>query len=396
MQLDLPTLMIAGAFVAACSAVLLLFAWSQYRETSAALWWAGADTATASAVVMLIVSFAVDHRPLFLMALTLLQVASAMVWAGARAFDHHRINVLLFLGGMLPWPVAALMPGFVETVWSPALHAGVTLFYYGSAALSIKRGNGERLQARTPLSALLILHAGTLLLMVPSFLNGSLAANEPPPLGSLFGIIHFESLVFSIGTALFLVALMKERSEGRYASASLTDPLTGLLNRRGFLKEADRLLQRSRSDSKPTAVVVLDLDRFKAINDDFGHELGDRVLQVFADSCRSVLRQNDVIGRIGGEEFAIVLADFGVDAGWAMAERVRKAFAHAAAAVDAIPVGATLSGGVSAGIGVVELQELLKQADSSLYRAKSRGRNRVERYEVAADVDAAEKIVHIA
>src|SRR5262245_54528601 len=95
----------------------------------------------------------------------------------------------------------------------------------------------------------------------------------------------------------------------RYRRASLTDPLTGVANRRGFFEAGERLLKRARFAQQPTAAIMFDLDRFKVINYRFGHQTGDEVLAAFCRLATSHLRPNDLFGRIGGEEFAGILPD---------------------------------------------------------------------------------------
>jgi diguanylate cyclase (GGDEF)-like protein len=129
----------------------------------------------------------------------------------------------------------------------------------------------------------------------------------------------------------------------------------------------------------PLSVAVFDLDHFKSINDRFGHAIGDRVLQVFAETARANLRSTDIIGRLGGEEFAAVLYDVSREKAVALAERIRSTFAEVAGEVDGRPVAATVSIGlVVNGEKQLDVGELLGQADQALYYAKERGRNRVE------------------
>ena len=254
----------------------------------------------------------------------------------------------------------------------------IIVLYYLAGALSLQRGNGDAQRARLPLVVLLSVHAMTLMIAIPATLTLNFVPNAPPPVMSWFGVIHFEAVVFAIGTAIFLVAMMKERSEGRHISASWTDMLTGMLNRRGFLRQAERMLDRCRHDATPVAVIIFDLDRFKSINDRFGHAVGDSALQIYAEVCRKVLRPGDAIGRMGGEEFAAILPGTGVEAAFAMAERVRKAFAQAAAFVEGLPIKATVCAGVAGDDGSADIHGLLQRADIGLYRAKENGRNRTE------------------
>jgi diguanylate cyclase (GGDEF)-like protein len=192
-------------------------------------------------------------------------------------------------------------------------------------------------------------------------------------------VLSFEALLFTISIAFILLAMAKERTELRHRTAAMIDPLTGMANRRSFLQDASALAKRYAGDPRPTAVLAIDLDQFKSINDRFGHAVGDRVLEVFANGARQVVRSSDLIGRLGGEEFAAMFYDVSRDKAVAMAERIRSTFANSAMAVEGRPVHATLSIGIVHCEGaVLDLQHLLAQADQALYFAKENGRNRVE------------------
>jgi diguanylate cyclase (GGDEF)-like protein len=185
--------------------------------------------------------------------------------------------------------------------------------------------------------------------------------------------------LFTIAIAFIMLAMAKERTELRHKTAALVDPLTGIANRRAFLEEACALGQRQGAQPRPIAVLLADLDSFKSINDRFGHAIGDHVLQLFADVACARLGPRDLIGRLGGEEFAVVLYDAGRDKGFAVAERIRVSFEAAAADVKGFAVGGTVSMGlVTAENGLIDLPALLARADAALYCAKERGRNRVE------------------
>ena len=192
-------------------------------------------------------------------------------------------------------------------------------------------------------------------------------------------VLSFEALLFTISVAFILLAMAKERTELRHRNAAMLDPLTGIANRRSFLQDATQLAKRHSADPKPTAVLLIDLDHFKSINDRFGHALGDRVLEIFTQAARQSVRATDLLGRLGGEEFAAVLIDTSRDKAAAVAERIRAAFAQAAKEVDGRPVGATLSIGVAyCEEAALDVPEMLAQSDQALYFAKEHGRNRVE------------------
>jgi diguanylate cyclase (GGDEF)-like protein len=204
------------------------------------------------------------------------------------------------------------------------------------------------------------------------------------PTNQVFGsvwltVLSFEALLFTISIAFIMLAMAKERTELRHKTASLIDPLTGIANRRSFLQDAGALAKRHLSHPKPAAVLLIDLDHFKSINDRFGHAMGDRVLEVFADTARDHVRPGDLLGRLGGEEFAVVLYDAAAEQALAVAEQMRGAFEQSTKDVEGRPINATLSVGfVYSESPVLDVPQLLAQADQALYFAKERGRNRIE------------------
>jgi diguanylate cyclase (GGDEF)-like protein len=138
--------------------------------------------------------------------------------------------------------------------------------------------------------------------------------------------------------------------------------------------------------------MLLDLDNFKSINDRYGHSIGDRVLEVFAEVASSCLRHIDLFGRLGGEEFAALLHDTSRERALAVAEQIRGSFAAATREVDGRPVNGTVSIGiVIAYDAVLDLSALLAQADHALYRAKDAGRNRIEIASIELILDRARR-----
>jgi len=189
----------------------------------------------------------------------------------------------------------------------------------------------------------------------------------------------FEGAFVCICAAYLFGGLAKDRIAARYRRASLTDSLTGVANRRGFFERGERLLMRARFAREPTAIIIFDLDRFKSINDWYGHLAGDEVLTSFCRLATSHLRPNDLFGRIGGEEFVSLLPDTGEDDAIWMAERVRRAFEASSHPIGQRAIRSTVSVGVAiSDEEYSDLSALLAAADRALYRAKALGRNRVE------------------
>jgi diguanylate cyclase (GGDEF)-like protein len=190
-------------------------------------------------------------------------------------------------------------------------------------------------------------------------------------------VFAIEVVLYVVGAAFIVLVLAKDRTVSRYKTAAATDPLTGLLNRRGFFEAAAVMMKANTSRHEPVSVLVFDLDHFKSINDLFGHKMGDAMLDLFAAAARKTMRADDVIGRIGGEEFVAVISGKLADACIA-AERVRLAFERGAAAAESPRIPATVSVGVACGEPTAAIDALIARADAALYRAKDNGRNRVE------------------
>src|SRR5262245_57295889 len=140
--------------------------------------------------------------------------------------------------------------------------------------------------------------------------------------------------------------MAKERTELRHRTAAMVDPLTGVANRRSFLQDASLIAKRHIGNPRPTAVLLIDLDHFKSINDRFGHAVGDSVLAIFAQAARKSMRGSDLIGRMGGEEFAAILLETSRDKASEVAERIRTSFARMAQEVEGHRVDATVSIGL--------------------------------------------------
>ncbi|TGD95627.1 GGDEF domain-containing protein [Methylobacterium nonmethylotrophicum] len=167
------------------------------------------------------------------------------------------------------------------------------------------------------------------------------------------------------------------RLEAELRRLADTDPLTGALARRRFLEVCARDWPR-RSD-RPACLLMLDIDRFKLVNDSHGHAAGDAALVAFVAACRRALRPLDAVGRLGGEEFAVLLVETGPEDGAMIAERIRAAVAGSPVGTEAGPIGITVSIGLAAAEPEESLEAAMRRADAALYAAKRGGRNRVHR-----------------
>lgn len=180
--------------------------------------------------------------------------------------------------------------------------------------------------------------------------------------------------------------ILRDISDRREAAEALRqsvscDHLTGLLNRRAFFEAAELELQRWSRMPRPLSVVMIDADHFKRVNDNHGHAAGDVVLRHLAAGMQATFRAMDVVARLGGEEFVVLLSGTPVDGAELVARRLCAVIAAASIDVDGTTIAYTVSAGVaSMEAGIEGVDALIKRADAALYAAKANGRNRVERW----------------
>jgi diguanylate cyclase (GGDEF)-like protein len=367
---------IAGGIVAFSCSLFLLFNWWQDRQNAALFWWGLADYGVGTGVTLLAFNpLLPDYASAFIAPL-IFQACASLTWTAAHIFNR---------GSIKPRPVIALT-GFgifvfiAVNAYSPTLATAFSIslkgLLFAAAAVEFWLSREERLRGRWLMIGLLLLYSFTIFALL-THMSSKIVALPQSPLG-WFASVHFVALLFEVASATCLFSMVKERSEAKHKTAALTDPLTGIANRRAFMAFAERAFGRGGRDKNPISLLIFDLDHFKTINDTFGHASGDRALQVFADVLSRVLRPSDFAGRIGGEEFAVVLPGCGIEAAFAIANRVRTAFQGDAYFLDGQHIAATVSVGVaSTSDQARSLHEIIVSADAALYEAKSLGRNRV-------------------
>jgi diguanylate cyclase (GGDEF)-like protein len=377
MTLDVSTLTFAGGVVTFASGLFLLINWWQERTAWAALWWAAASCGTGVGITVLALHGVLPAYASNIVGPLILDVCAALVWVAARIFNRGSIKpypVLIAVGGWIATVIFASACGYQQL--AAELGKGISGCLYAAAATEFWLARGEELRGRWPMVSLLGVEAIALFLVAIEFSFPTFSL-PLPPIG-WFGIIHFVGLIYAGGSAIFLVMMLKGRSEAKHRAAALIDSLTGLANRRAFMERAQRLFDRSSSDETPFSLLGFDLDRFKGINDTFGHPIGDHVLRIFSDVLSRALRPADFAGRIGGEEFAAALPGCSIQAASAIGERVRVSFQDDARFMNGHRVGATVSVGVATAAGqACSLADIIAGADGALYRAKDLGRNRV-------------------
>ena len=197
---------------------------------------------------------------------------------------------------------------------------------------------------------------------------------------SFWSLLNARTLV-SAGEQLVMITLTdlteQKRVEDQLRAIATTDTLTGTHTRRHFFDLAEVECGRSSRHLRPISVALIDLDHFKLVNDRFGHRVGDDALRLVADTVRGKLRRHDLLGRYGGEEFALLLPETSLDGARLVVDRIRQAVAALAFTHHGDPVPLTISAGVVFRLPDEPLATALERADAALYLAKDQGRNRV-------------------
>ncbi|MCC6077082.1 GGDEF domain-containing protein [Pseudomonas sp. GCM10022188] len=381
MTLHLPTLLLLDISVLILLGLLLLYVWSRSGGEAvlgflaATLLLAALGTAVLSLRSWGWVGLAVVLGNL------LLKLAGGVGWTVMRVFAGRRPCWPGVVAGALLWGGLCLWPPFMVSL--PLRVTIGTLLVVAYACL----GAWELWRARDRLEVA-ILPTVALLLMHALFCIGLLLADGGPALEWIWneqtsGFMTWrllEALLFAIGLAFVTLAMVHERAALRYRAVANRDPLTDIGNRRAFMEGAQARLAACAVAGRPAALLLCDLDHFKRLNDSHGHAMGDAALVAFGRVLVRSVRQHDVCGRIGGEEFACLLAEADAAVAAQVAERVRRECSELALQA-AEPVSVSVSIGLAASEQAgYDLAVLLAQADRALYRAKAGGRDRVELY----------------
>jgi diguanylate cyclase (GGDEF)-like protein len=377
MPLDVPTLFTVAVCITALLGLFLLLLWMQDRSIKGLGWWGAAYLIGAAAVALWLLDAIWPGLFPHEIASALLFMACGMIWSGARAFHGRRVMSLALSAGALIWLVAFRFPLVAE--WEGArtvLSSLIITTYAVLTAVELRLDRRAPRASRVHMIAVPVLHGA--MFLSPMVLSGLLSNGAADLDRAWFALFALLTLLYVVGTAFIVVVMAKEHSLVLHKTAALTDPLTGLFNRRGFLEAAQKLAEKQRRKAAPVTVLMFDLDHFKSINDRFGHALGDDTLRVFVRTVSTNMRSGDIVGRLGGEEFAAILPG-GIAPAAIVAERVRLAFQAAGLEISGHAVGATVSIGAASSIaGAGSIKALLANADAALYRAKAAGRNRIE------------------
>jgi diguanylate cyclase (GGDEF)-like protein len=379
MQLDLRTLFIVLMILYACLGFVCLFLPYRTPGSHAVTNWGYGLLALAAGTGALALRGAVPDFISIDLANALILLAFQFVLRSVRQGREAESSVfgwgVIGAAVLLLWYFTYLLPDTRARIVVSSAAMALLVVQPVAALIAAVPREGRRARIFT---AVCLLGVGvvTLARAVWTIKWGSTADMLAPDLFQFASILLFA--VFTVLATLGVVWIEIEQLRADLARLAMIDPLTAILNRRAFMLEYERELSRCVREKTGLALAIVDLDHFKDVNDTYGHLVGDQVLRRVADTLRSSLRGHDVIGRYGGEEFALLMPGADISAAMAGTERARVAVSERPIQAGTLSITVTVSAGVAAyGETGSDWESLLRSADTALYEAKRRGRNRV-------------------
>jgi diguanylate cyclase (GGDEF)-like protein len=378
MAIDNFTLVIASGTVVCVLSILFLYMWRQDRRAPWFGWFALSYGCAACAVTSFASRGNLPSTAGLGLGTAFLLLCFGCLWTGCRVFEGRKVIWWPLLVVPALWLCSFALPSFTEQLAIRVTVAStLSAVFFLLAAGEMWQGRKEVLASRGAMTGFLL--SGGVFFAFRIAVVGLL----PFPIGGLhihpvaLAVFNFFIFVHALFLTVLMISLTKERREGEQRLLAESDVLTGLPNRRAFIAEAERLLRKQKYNHAPLALLILDLDHFKSINDRFGHDAGDRVLMEFGAVLAATLRVDDYRFRMGGEEFCCLLPGLTMREAQAVAERICAAFQSSTVEV----LGGMVRGTVSIGISSTDicgyvLDDLLNEADAATYEAKASGRNR--------------------
>ena len=375
MSFDTSTLYLFATMVAGMLGAMLVF-FGKQENIAALKWWGTAYLLGAASVAIWTIGGSKLGDTLLLALNAVGFAACGMVWNASRVFHGRKPNLPGLVFGAIVWIGVAVALPSLSTAMRLTVGAAIVAVYAALTASELWNERRRTMQKRWPTIVVPVMHG--CVLMLPILLGGLLRPHDETFASSIWvTAFSIELILYAIGTVFVIFMLVSDRAVTVHKTAASVDPLSGMLNRRGFSEACMRVIEREAAAGRPVTVMIFDIDHFKSINDRFGHPAGDEILKLFSTVVISNLRISDLSGRIGGEEFAALLP-CALEEGVIVAERVREAFEASGIVCEQGPVDTTVSIGVAGGPAGTELEVLLASADTALYQAKRGGRNRVE------------------
>jgi diguanylate cyclase (GGDEF)-like protein len=382
MNLDVYTILVLLGTVCFLVGIGTLIAWSIERSGAGLLLWSISFFVRVPAFPLLILRGDIPDRLSIDLAGAFLFAGLGLSWIGARAFDRRQMRPFVAALPMLVWLAVCQVPEIYGDISARLfVHSSLMTLCTGAIAFEFWRGTRPVQRLRRSLALVFLVNSAVHLVRGGKSLYGGLSEDVLLGGNGLALSLFIPLVLVLLGMVVWLAVFWGEYVT-RLKHDAEHDPLTNVLNRRTFTDRAEQQIGGRRAADTGLCLLLFDLDHFKAVNDTYGHQAGDDVLQQFCRLVEGELRWGDLLARLGGEEFAAVLPGAGPDEALGIAERVKARLGDAGFEVAGTHIEVTVS------IGIAELSEttgsladLMKQADAALYMAKRAGRNRAYQYQ---------------
>lgn len=384
MYLDIFTLFLLLGTLCFLIGTAFLCVWMSARQQSGMLWWGVSFLVRVPAFPLWIARGEIHDRLSIDLANGFILLGLGLGWAGTRRFAGRPVVLAVVVAPVLIWLVACQIPAvYVETGNRLFVISALTAIYSPAIAFEFWRSASDGHFLRKALASLFLIngmvHVG----------RGLYALNSPMHYNILQAdywlamSLYFPLVILVVG-ALIGLSLHRERMVRALRHDAEFDSLTNVLNRKALFLRADGEIAAARKSGNNVALLLFDLDHFKMINDSYGHQAGDAVLERFSELVQTRLRKTDLFGRIGGEEFVAVLPNVDGEDARRIADMLRMAVDELTVGYSGEEISVSVSIGVADATGkTAALDSLMKMADQALYGAKRRGRNQVQSYDVA-------------
>lgn len=377
MQVDVPTLLSYTTVLIALFGGVFTYVWSREKRDAPLIWF-------ALPFLMALVGTAITVNPALKagevglrLGVFFLLLAYGFAWQAVRALYHRKRLALAVLLPCLLWlGLSTALQDWNPPVITTGFRLVLIAAFNGLAAYEFARSQDEDLPSRRIVFWVFCIFAILNLVRIPIMTVAPMPIGTAPTQVWAVILYNLASVVFLLLVTTFMITLARERLAAHNYGLALLDAMTGIYNRRAYFDDINSYAAGPEGMTPPFALIVFDIDKFKAINDRFGHHTGDQVIILAAQAAVATLRKHDKVFRIGGEEFVCLLPGTSLRDAHHVAERIRTVFQKIAVTVDGQPIGATISLGVAASGGDVAPEQLFIAADAALYEAKNSGRNR--------------------
>lgn len=381
-QLDILTIIALLALGYFVIAGLLYLNKHQYSDGQAVTLWTYAQLAKGVGAAGVLVAVAIDSTAVRIFLNLFLFIGFALEFAAYRLYAGrlpiYRLPLLILLGGSLVFIAGYLVPeSFRGNWWAATAAVNFALFTLCSATTLWRWRQQHNITSNFVNVIIVTYYLHFIICILRAWYAVLIDGHNfvTPVLTNQLMLIW--NYIIMLLNGLGFVLLLKERADEQLLQLTIRDPLTGIYNRRYFDQQIRVEFSRAQRNQEPLALAFIDVDHFKELNDQFGHQSGDQALKKFAQFIQRRIRTSDIWVRLGGDEFAILMPASTASQAQQKLERLRLEFSHTMHLLGDENVQFSFSAGVADSQGISDVEGLIGQADQVLYQIKQAGRNQV-------------------